>query len=173
MGQAPHESMRAGAHTAYMREFHGTATAFVDATPESVFDLITDIDRLPDWNSAIESVVATPAELAKDSEWVVVIKPAGLPRWHSRSTVLDINRRGLRFAYRSQSDDGNASYIEWMWHITAVDGGAQVDVAWDAHPMTFWRRVLLAPFIRRPQLSKEVPASLDALNQQVSRRSNV
>jgi hypothetical protein len=42
---------------------------------------------------------------------------------------------------------------------------------WDGHPMTFWRRVLFAPLLRRPQLSKEVPASLDAINQQLSRRS--
>jgi uncharacterized protein YndB with AHSA1/START domain len=156
-----------------MREFHGTATAFVDATPESVFDLITDLDRLPEWNAAIESVVHTPDELSAGAEWVVVIHPKGLPRWKSRSRALDVNRRALRFAYQSQSDDGNASYIEWMWHITAVDGGAQVAVAWDAHPMTFWRRVLFAPLVRRPQLSKEVPASLDAINQHVSRRSVV
>jgi uncharacterized protein YndB with AHSA1/START domain len=154
-----------------MREFHGTATAFVDATPESVFDLITDIDRLPDWNAAIECVIEAPGPLVYGSEWVVVMHPRGLPRWKSRSHLEAINRDALRFAYRSQSDDGNASYIQWTWQIVAVDGGAQVTVMWDAHPQTFWRRVLFAPFVRRPQLSKEVPASLDAMNQHISRRS--
>jgi len=154
-----------------MREFHGTATAFVDATAESVFDFITDIDHLPDWNAAIERVVQAPISLTYGAEWVVVMHPRGLPRWNSRAHLEAINRDALRFAYRSHSDDGNASYVEWSWQIVAVDGGAQVTVMWDAHPQTFWRRVLLVPFVRRPQLSKEVAASLDAINQHVSRRS--
>ena len=60
-----------------MREFHGTATAFIDATPESVFDFITDINRLPEWNAAIERVVEAPGSLAYGSEWVVVMHPSG------------------------------------------------------------------------------------------------
>jgi uncharacterized protein YndB with AHSA1/START domain len=156
-----------------VREFHGTATSFVDATPESVFDFITNIDQLPEWNAAIERVVEAPESLTYGSEWVVVMHPYGLPRWNSRSHLEAINRDALRFGYRSYSDDGNTSYVQWTWQIVAVDGGAQVTVTWDAHPMTFWRRVLLAPWLRRPQLSKEVPASLDAIHQHVSRRSTI
>jgi uncharacterized protein YndB with AHSA1/START domain len=154
-----------------MHEFHGTATAFVDATPETVFDFITDINQLPAWNAAVERVVEAPESLSYGSEWVVVMHPAGLPRWNSRSRLDAIDRDALRFAYRSYSDDGNASYVQWTWQIVAVDGGAQVTAMWDGHPLTFWRRVVLAPFLRRPQLSKEVPASLDAIHQHVSRRS--
>jgi uncharacterized protein YndB with AHSA1/START domain len=154
-----------------MREFHGAATAFIDATPESVFDFITDINRLPDWNGAIERVVEAPRSLTHGAEWVVVMRPPGLPHWHSRSRLEAISREGLRFAYRSYSDDGNASYVLWTWQIVAVDGGAQVSVMWEGRPLTFWRRVLFAPLLRHPQLSKEVPASLDAINQHVSRRS--
>jgi uncharacterized protein YndB with AHSA1/START domain len=154
-----------------MREFHGSATAFVDATPESVFDFITDIDRLPDWNTAIERVVEAPGSLTYGAEWVVVMHPRALPRWNSRSHLEVFNRDALRFAYRSRSDAGNAGYVQWTWQIVAADGGAQVTVMWDAHPQTFWRRVLFVPFLRRPRLSNEASASLDAINQHISRRS--
>ena len=154
-----------------MREFHGTATAFVDATPESVFDFITDISRLPQWNRTIERVVEAPASLAYGAEWVVVMHPPGLPRWNSRSRLDASDRASLRFAYRSQSDDGNPSYVQWTWQIVAVDGGAQVTVMWDGRPATFWRRALLAPLLRRPQLDKEVPASLAAIHHHLTRRS--
>src|SRR6266481_4906324 len=110
-----------------MREFHGTATAFIDATPEAVFDFITDINRLPEWNAAIERVVEAPGSLTYGSEWVVVMHPSGLPRW-----MPVPHHRHLRAAI-----DGNASYIQWTWTIVAVDGGAQVTVMWDGHPMTF------------------------------------
>jgi uncharacterized protein YndB with AHSA1/START domain len=156
-----------------MHEFHGTATTFVDATPEAVFDLVTDIGRLPEWNAAVERVIEAPAALTYGAEWLVVIHPPGIPRWNSRSTVEAINRDTLRFSYRSQSDDGNPSFVQWTWQVVAVDGGAQVTVTWDVHPRTFWRRVLFAPFLRRPQLRKEVPASLDAVQQHLSRRSAI
>ena len=154
-----------------MREFHGTATAFFDAAPESVFEFITDINRLPEWNAAIERVAEAPGLLTYGSEWVVVMHPARLPRWNSRSRLEAVDRDALRFTYRSHSDDGNTGYVQWIWQVVAVDGGAQVTVMWDGHPATFWRRSLLAPLLRRPQLSREVPASLDAIHQHVSRRS--
>jgi uncharacterized protein YndB with AHSA1/START domain len=154
-----------------MREFHGTATAFVDATPEAVFDFLTDLAKLHEWNAAIERVVETPAALTYGSEWVVVMHPRGLPRWDSRSRLEAIDHEALRFAYRSATDDGNPSFVQWSWQVIAVDGGAQVTVLWDVHARTFWRRVLFAPRFRRPQLAREVPASLGAVQQHLSRRS--
>ena len=40
-----------------MQEIHGTTTGSVNAAPGPTFRLITDIDRLPEWNHAIERVV--------------------------------------------------------------------------------------------------------------------
>ena len=39
-----------------MKEFHGQASARVDAEPQAVFDLITDVGLLSEWNAAIEAV---------------------------------------------------------------------------------------------------------------------
>lgn len=156
-----------------MRQFHGNATSFVDATPESVFDLVTDVRRLSEWNAAIERVVEAPGSLTYGAEWVVVMHPAGAARWDSRSRLEAIDRDGLRFAYRSWSDDGSAGYVRWSWKVVAVDGGAQVTVMWDSHPKTLWRRLLFAPVPRHSQLTKEAPASLDALHHHLSRRSAI
>jgi hypothetical protein len=43
-----------------MREFHGEATTVIDVSPQAIFDLIVDIDRLPEWNRSIEAVVERP-----------------------------------------------------------------------------------------------------------------
>src|SRR5207245_2945288 len=82
-----------------MQGFQGTATARVEAAPEAIFALITNIDRLPEWNDAIESVAERPPELEVGSEWLVVMHPRHVPRWRSRSTVEDIDRDARRFAF--------------------------------------------------------------------------
>jgi uncharacterized protein YndB with AHSA1/START domain len=145
-----------------MKEFHGTATARVDAPPAAVFDLITDIDRLPAWNAAIESVVDNGEPLVAGAEWVVLMHPRHYPRWNSRSRVTTIEPEAMRFVHRSSSDDRNPSYLDWTWVVSPDGDGALVTVSWDAYPRTIGRQLLAAP-MRRRALAKEVPASLAAL----------
>lgn len=139
----------------------GSITDIVRAPAQDVFALVTDVDRLPEWNGVITKVVERPATLREGAEWVVELKSLG-NSWQSRSRVLDLDPRARRFAYRSQTDDGNPSYGDWTWTITGEDGGSRVTVTWDLHPQTFWRRTLLAR-IRNRQLDGEVRASLRAL----------
>ncbi len=40
-----------------MKEFHGQASARVDAEPQTMFDLITDVALHSEWNAAIEAVL--------------------------------------------------------------------------------------------------------------------
>jgi hypothetical protein len=128
---------------------------------EQLFAVVTDVDRLPEWNSIIRDVVERPSVLARDAEWVVELSAMG-NTWRSRSRVLEHDVAALRFAYRSRTDDGNPSYGDWCWQVVGDQGGSRVTVTWDLHPQTFWRRVLLAP-VRNRQLKREVRASLRAL----------
>ncbi len=145
-----------------MPEFHGSATTRVSARPDEVFDLITHLDRLPEWTACIESVVTRPPALQIGAEWVVKIHVPGIPRWDSRSRLVELDPDAGRFAYESRTDDGNPSFALWTWELASVDGDTEVTVRWDGHPNTFWRNVLFSR-IRRGQLDKEVPASLEAL----------
>ena len=138
------------------------ASQFVAAPADDVFALITTPERLPDWNGAIVRVVDAPDQLCRGAEWVVQLSALG-QSWPSRSTVVDIDPQARRFAYRSQTDDGNPSYADWSWSIAEAPGGCEVTVSYALHPATFWRRVLLSR-IRSWQLRRrELPASLHAL----------
>ncbi len=152
-----------------MQEIHGTASGRVDAAPGAVFGLITDIDRLPEWNAAIERVVERPSEPAIGSEWVVKMHPARGMSWNSRSSVQEIDAEALRFAYRTVNADGNPSYALWKWEIVVADSGANVTVSWDVYLKTLDRKLLAGP-IRQRQLRKEVAASLVALDQAIRDR---
>jgi uncharacterized protein YndB with AHSA1/START domain len=137
-------------------------TATVAAPPETVFDLITDLDRLPEWNAHMTAVVERPAALTPGAEWVVEFRALG-QSWRSRSRLETLDPERRVFSYRSGTDDGNPSFAVWEWQVGGNGDGAQVTAAWDLHPATFWRRVLLGPVRHRQLRRTEVPASLAAL----------
>ncbi len=143
-----------------MPDIHGSVTETVAAPPEAMFEQLTDIDQLPEWNEIIQRVVERPTVLERDAEWVVRLRKFG-SSWNSRSRVEEHDQGRLRFAYRSQTDDGNPSYAAWTWQIEDDPAGSRVTVDWEIHPRTFWRRVLFAR-LRGRDLRKEVPASIHA-----------
>jgi hypothetical protein len=146
-----------------MHEFHGSATAQVDATVDAVYDLITDVDRLPEWNRAIERIDERPDDaLAVGDEWLVRMHPPHLPAWGSRSTVEEIDPAAHTFAYRTVNADGNPSFAQWRWHVEPADGATTVTVTWDVHLETLDRRWFAGP-LRRRGLRHEVAASLPAI----------
>jgi len=138
-----------------------TASTRVSASPDPVFRTLTNVSKLPEWNHAITEVVEAPAQLAVGTVWKVRIRALGRS-WVSKSQVSALDPATRRFAYRSQSDDGNPSYADWEWHVEPDGDGSVVTVTVDLNPITFWRKHLLVR-VRRPALRKEVQASLDAL----------
>lgn len=154
-----------------MDEFHGRASARIDAAPTAVFDLITDVDRLPEWNAALEAVVDKPPALIPGAEWTVKVHPRGIPPWNSISRVVEIDREGGRFAHETRNADGNPSYVKWAWEVAGADdvAGAELTVTWDCYLKTLDRRYLAGP-IRKRQLAREVSVSLAAISQAVRTR---
>jgi uncharacterized protein YndB with AHSA1/START domain len=140
----------------------GTAAATVSSPASDVFGLLTDVNRLPEWNTIIIKVLERPEALSPGAEWVVQLKAVG-NSWASRSTIEEFDTRRRVFAYRSRTDDGNPSYARWRWTVeSASESESRVTVSWELHPKTFWRRALLVR-VRGRQLRREVPASIDSL----------
>lgn len=138
-----------------------TASARIDASPTVVFGFLTGLLRLPEWNQAITEVVAVPAQLSGGAVWKVRFHALG-QSWVSRSRVDEFDPDARRFSYRSQTDDGNPSYADWVWLVEDDGDGCNVVVSVVLEPMTFWRKHLLVK-IRRPALRREMAGSLDAL----------
>jgi uncharacterized protein YndB with AHSA1/START domain len=142
-----------------MKEFHGRASTRVNAQPQAVFDFITDVGRLPEWNEEVEAVQDQPEVLAPGTQWTVTMHPPHMPSWGSVSRVDELDRAQLRFAYETRNTDGNPSYAKWAWQMVLGGDGTEVTVTWDVFLRTFDRRVLAGP-LRKHQLCKEVAASL-------------
>jgi uncharacterized protein YndB with AHSA1/START domain len=140
----------------------GTATGKVPAPPDEVFGAVTDIDRLPEWNKTIQRVVERPDALIEGAEWVVAVKPPGMPEWLSRSKAVEHDATAHCFRYRTCTDDGNPSWAIWEWRAEPADSGSSVTVSWELHPKTFGRRVFFSR-VRNRALRREVQASIGAL----------
>ena len=136
----------------------------VSAPPETVFDLVTALDRLPEWNANMTAVVERPPVLGPGTEWVVEFRAMG-QTWRSRSRLEELDPARRVFRYRSGTDDGNPSFAVWNWEVADADepGASSVTVSWELHPATFWRKVLLARVRHRQLRRVEVPASIVAL----------
>ena len=147
-----------------------SASAVIDADPDAVFAVLTDIDHLAEWNHIITRVLQSPAEMTPGAEWVVEMHAMG-ETWASRSRLEAIERATRRLCYRSGTDDANPSFTRWTWQIDPHPGGAHVSVSWDLNPRTFWRRHLVV-HLRRRALAREVPTSLQALANAVQRAAN-
>ena len=139
-----------------------TATQVISADPDDVFRLLTEPLRLPEWNRAIVRFVEGPELLTTGCQWVVELSALG-QSWPSRSTVVELDSPTRRFAYRSQTDDGNPSYADWVWQVDNASDGCSVTVSFALHPATFWRRVLLSKVRGRQLRRHELPQSLRAL----------
>lgn len=146
-----------------------TVTAVVDADPDAVFAVLTDVNRLGEWNQIITRVLQLPPEMTPGAEWVVEMHAMG-QTWPSRSRIEAIDA-GRQFSYRSGSDDGNPSFTVWHWSIDPHPEGTLVSVRWDLNPRTFWRRHLVV-HLRRRALAREVPTSIQALAAAARRTSN-
>ena len=150
-----------------MKPLEGSITERLSASADDCFDLISSVDRLPEWNERIHHVVEAPSGPTRvGDEWVVEMR-AMASRWNSRSRIGAVDRDGGRFALRSQTDDGNPSYADWEWLMEPAGEGTDVTVSWRLYPKTFWRRLLLSK-IRHRQLKEEVRGSLRAAERAVA-----
>ena len=150
-----------------MKPLEGSITERLSVSADDVFDLISSVDRLPEWNEHIHHVVKAPSGPTRvGDEWIVEIR-AMASRWNSRSRIEAADRDARRFALRSQTDDGNPSYAIWEWLMKPAGDETDVTVSWQLHPKTFVRRFLLAR-IRHRQLKEEVRGSLRAAERAVA-----
>jgi uncharacterized protein YndB with AHSA1/START domain len=141
---------------------HGTATIHADVPPDVAFRTLSDVERMPSWNSRMTHVVEAPAELAEGREWVIGFRYLGRP-FNSRSVVLELDRERRRFVHRSKPDDDNPSCTVWTWQVEPEGEGSRITVQWDLRPVTFARRRIITPLRARQMVHQDAPESLAAL----------
>ena len=107
----------------------GTATVHIDATPEAVYDLVSDITRMGEWSPETYRVewkggATGPAVGARFRGWNKV----GPFRWFT-DPVVDVADRGSEFTFTTTMF-GKGRLTTWSFVVRPSGGGTALTESW-------------------------------------------
>lgn len=116
----------------------GTATVHVDATPEAVYDLVSDITRMHEWSPETYKAAwlggATGAAAGvRFRGW----NKAGPIRWFT-DPVVDVAERGSEFTFTT-TFFGKGRLTTWSFVMTPSAGGTDLRESWSENSRLFER----------------------------------
>lgn len=103
------------------------ASISIDASPDTVYDLISDVAHMGDLSPESTGTMGSPAALAKGDKFWGMNK-RGAWRWFTRCTVLAADR-GRTFEF--DVDFGPMPVSRWRYDITPTDSGCEVTETWE------------------------------------------
>ncbi|HLF71385.1 MAG TPA: SRPBCC family protein [Dehalococcoidia bacterium] len=101
--------------------FHRESTVHVDASPEAVFDYVTDVRRHPEWaNEPMEIALDPGPERGKGAKFHSTVKFMGTVK--ATGEVIE-ETRPSRFVYECEDSSG---HYRWTFTLTPEDGGTRL-----------------------------------------------
>src|SRR3954454_23717726 len=100
------------------RELH--AEAIVDATPERVWDLLTDFGQMAQWSPEMVKMMPLKRGGLRPGQWYLGINRRKAVVWPTRSVVAAVEP-GRRLVW-----DTRSSGAEWIWELEPADTGTRV-----------------------------------------------
>ena len=108
----------------------GTATVHIDASPEAVYDLVSDITRMSEWSPETYKAewlggATGPAAGARFRGW----NKAGPIRWFT-DPVVDVAERGKQFTFTT-TFFGRGRLTTWSFVMQpSASGGTELTESW-------------------------------------------
>lgn len=102
----------------------------IDAAPEFVYDLVTDIGRTGEWSPICRNCWWKGEQGARPGAWFVGRNEADGQVWVTESQVAVANR-GREFAWLV-----GGQYARWGYRLERVGGGSRLTESWEFLPAT-------------------------------------
>ncbi|BBX74228.1 SRPBCC family protein [Mycobacterium shinjukuense] len=123
-----------------MTEPSATATVEINASPDRVYELITDLSTLASLAEEAVAMELRTGEAIRPGAVFVGHNENNGKRWRTKCTVTDAEP-GRMFAFEVRS--GVIPISRWQYDIVAADGGCRVtESTWDRRPG--WFRTIAA-----------------------------
>lgn len=147
-----------------MSTFQFSESIVIDAAPEFVYDLVTDIGRTGEWSPICRTCWWQDEQRAEPGAWFTGRNEADGQVWETKSQVA-VAERGREFAWLV-----GGQYARWGYRFEPVGGGTRLTESWEFLPagQTMFRekygpgaedRIAL----RRGQAMHGIPATLAAI----------
>ena len=147
-----------------MDAFVFSESILIDAAPEFVYDLVTDIGRTGEWSPICRNCWWKGEQGARPGAWFVGRNEADGQVWVTESQVAVANR-GREFAWLV-----GGQYARWGYRLERVGGGSRLTESWEFLPAgrTMFRQKYGSRAddriaLRRSQAMRGIPATLAAI----------
>ncbi len=136
----------------------------IDATPEHVYDLVSDLPRMGEWSPECERVEWIDG-VTRASEGATFVGhnrggPGKLFRWSRHGRVLAAER-GREFAF--VTDEGGRESTVWRYRFESVDSGTCVTESYEVRWIPVWARIVDVPGNRHRELQEAMRHTLQQL----------
>ena len=100
----------------------------VDASPEALYDLVSDVTRTGEWSPICTACWWDDGASAEVGAWFTGLNEVPGRSWETRSQVV-VADRGREFAFLV-----GGSLVRWGYTVEAVDGGTRLTESWEFLP---------------------------------------
>ena len=145
----------------------GSATIHIDAPPQAVYAMISDVTRMGEWSPETHTCVwidgATgPAVGARFRG----SNKRGIIRWSTKPTVT-IADPGKEFAFEVGSPGKEGT--RWSYRMTPSGGGTELTESFEALRYALFFKIISPPKRRKVQLQQGVEQTLERIKQAAER----
>ena len=154
--------MRTGRSTAEATTYAGGATVDVDAPPQVVWSLVSDLERMSEWSPEVYAIdwLDGATRAAKGATFVGRNR-IGMIRWGMRVRILEFEpSRRLMFA----TQEHNADQTRWSFDIEPTGDGSRVTERFEVvGRISLIGRTLFPEKRRKPHLVESCQLTLGRL----------
>jgi ribosome-associated toxin RatA of RatAB toxin-antitoxin module len=112
-----------------LSKYHLTVSVTVAASPEAVYDIISDVTRVGEFSPVCKSAEWT----ADDHRAFAGTNEMGDRQWTTHCRV-DVAERGKEFTFVNQGQDGANDLVRWSYTFAPSGDGAEVSEHWQLLP---------------------------------------
>jgi len=142
----------------------GTATLHIDAPPDRVYAVVSDIRRMGEWSPECQRVEWTDGSDAPVPNATFVGHnrggPMGLMKWSRRGRVLTAER-GREFAF--VTEEGGREGTVWRYRFEPAGEGTRVTESYTVDWIPTWARIVDVPTNRHRELVEAMRHTLQQL----------
>ncbi len=112
-----------------LSKYHLTVSVTVAASPEAVYDIISDVTRVGEFSPVCKSAEWT----ADDHSAFAGTNEMGDRQWTTHCRV-DVAERGKEFTFVNQGQDGANDLVRWSYTFAPSGDGTEVSEHWQLLP---------------------------------------